>query len=77
MHEGLVEATRYPRNPLDVLAQQIVAMCTQDTWSVDELYATCRRAYNFDTLPRSLFDTTVRISPRWRCQFAGRRLSDP
>ena len=25
MHEGLVEATRYPRNPLDVLAQQIVA----------------------------------------------------
>ena len=26
MHEGAVEATRYPRNPLDVLAQQIVAM---------------------------------------------------
>ena len=26
MHEGLVEATRYPRNPLDVLAQQIVAI---------------------------------------------------
>ena len=26
MHDGRVEATRYPRNPLDVLAQQIVAM---------------------------------------------------
>ena len=26
MHQGLVERTRYPRNPLDVLAQQIVAM---------------------------------------------------
>ena len=26
MHDGAVEATRYPRNPLDVLAQQIVAM---------------------------------------------------
>ena len=26
MHEGAIEPTRYPRNPLDVLAQQIVAM---------------------------------------------------
>ncbi len=26
MHEGRIEATRYPRNPLDVLAQQVVAM---------------------------------------------------
>ncbi len=26
MHEGHIEATRYPRNPLDVLAQQIVAI---------------------------------------------------
>ena len=25
MHEGHIEATRYPRNPLDVLAQQLVA----------------------------------------------------
>ena len=30
MHEGLVEATRYPRNPLDVLAQQIVATVAMD-----------------------------------------------
>src|SRR6202043_2292093 len=29
MHEGLVEATRYLRNPLDVLAQQIVAIVAQ------------------------------------------------
>ena len=26
MHEGRVEATRYPHNPLDIAAQQIVAM---------------------------------------------------
>src|SRR5579871_6688591 len=26
MHEGAIESTRYPRNPLDVLAQQIVAI---------------------------------------------------
>ena len=32
MHEGKVESTRYPRNPLDVLAQQIVAIAGLDTW---------------------------------------------
>ena len=39
MHDGLIEHTRYPRNPLDVLAQQIVAMCALDEWPVDELAA--------------------------------------
>ena len=39
MLEGAIESTRVPRNPLDVLAQQIVAMCSQEPWSVDELYA--------------------------------------
>ena len=56
MLDGAIESTRVPRNPLDVLAQQIVAMCAQHPWSVDELYATCRRAYNFSGLPRSLFE---------------------
>jgi ATP-dependent Lhr-like helicase len=56
MLDGAIESTRVPRNPLDVLAQQIVAMCAQQVWSVDELYAVCRRAYNFASLPRSLFE---------------------
>jgi len=55
MLDGAIESTRVPRNPLDVLAQQIVAMCVQHPWAVDELYAACRRAYNFSNLPRSLF----------------------
>ena len=38
MRDGLVEEMRYPRNPLDVLAQQIVAMCAVDEWSVDDLH---------------------------------------
>src|SRR5690348_3283355 len=29
MHEGHIESTRYPRNPLDVLAQQLVAISAQ------------------------------------------------
>ena len=56
MLDGAIESTRVPRNPLDVLAQQIVAMCAQHAWSVDELYAACRRAYNFASLPRTLFE---------------------
>ena len=32
MHEGHIESTRYPRNPLDVLAQQIVAIVAQPPW---------------------------------------------
>ncbi|HET6319430.1 MAG TPA: helicase-related protein, partial [Chloroflexota bacterium] len=59
MLDGAIESTRVPRNPLDVLAQQIVAMCAVRPWSVDELYNTCRRAYNFATLPRSLFEGTL------------------
>ncbi len=37
MRAGLIEETHYPRNPLDVLAQQIVAMCAVDEWKVDDL----------------------------------------
>ncbi len=44
MHDGLIEHTKYPRNPLDVLAQQIVAMCALDEWAVDEVAALVRRA---------------------------------
>ncbi|MBA3907648.1 MAG: DEAD/DEAH box helicase, partial [Pseudonocardiales bacterium] len=50
MHEGLIEHTRYPRNPLDVLAQQIVAMCALDDWPADEVAALVRRAANFADL---------------------------
>ncbi len=56
MRAGAIESTRVPRNPLDVLAQQIVATCVEGPWRVDDLYALVRRAYTFATLPRSLFE---------------------
>src|SRR3954465_5450711 len=56
MHEGKVGSSRYPRNPLDVLAQQIVAMAGMDTWSVDELFAVIRRAAPFADLSRRIFE---------------------
>jgi ATP-dependent Lhr-like helicase len=56
MHEGRVEATRYPRNPLDVLAQQIVAMVGVDTWRVNDLLSTVRCAAPFASLSRQMFE---------------------
>ncbi|MFJ5234352.1 ATP-dependent helicase [Kitasatospora sp. NPDC088391] len=59
MRHGRIEALRVPRNPLDVLAQQLVAITALDTWDVDELLALCRRAAPFATLPQSAFDAVL------------------
>jgi ATP-dependent Lhr-like helicase len=56
MAEGAVEATFYPRNPLDVLAQQIVAISTEGTVAVEALFALIRSAAPFAELPRSSFE---------------------
>ena len=56
MISGSVEETFYPRNPLDVLAQQIVAIVGMDEIDVDGLYALVRRAAPFAELPRSSFE---------------------
>ena len=55
MREGSIEALRVPSNPLDVLAQQIVAMVALDSWQVDDLLALVRRAAPFASLPESAF----------------------
>ena len=59
MHEGAVEASRYPRNPLDIVAQQIVAMTSMDTWDVDDLFATIRAAAPFAELSRAVFEGVI------------------
>ncbi len=56
MHSGQVEATHYPRNPLDVLAQQIVAHVSIEPSTVDEIYDWVRGAAPFAELPRSAFE---------------------
>jgi ATP-dependent Lhr-like helicase len=51
MAMGKIEAVRYPRNPLDVLAQHVVAMVALEPWTVDELADVVRRAAPFAALP--------------------------
>ena len=52
MLEGAIEETTIPRNPLDVLAQQIVAICAEEEITVDELHELVRGAYPFSDLSR-------------------------
>ncbi len=59
MLDGKVEPTRFPRNPLDVLAQQIVAMCAMETWRVDDLHQTVRRAAPFAGLSREILEDVL------------------
>ena len=59
MRAGAIEALAIPANPLDVLAQQIVAMVSLDDWSVDDLEAVLRRAAPFATLTRGVLEAVL------------------
>ncbi|GEL45542.1 DEAD/DEAH box helicase [Cellulomonas hominis] len=50
MRAGQIEPVAVPQNPLDVLAQQVVAMVATEDWTVAELAAVVRRAAPFATL---------------------------
>jgi ATP-dependent helicase Lhr and Lhr-like helicase len=68
MREGAIEPTVVPRNALDVLAQQIVAIAAsaQDGASasdgsvgVDELHALVTRTHSYSELPRALLENVL------------------
>ena len=62
MREGKIETTVVPRNPLDVLAQQIVAMAASaedDVLSVDVLAALLARTYTYAELSRAQLENVL------------------
>jgi ATP-dependent Lhr-like helicase len=59
MRAGAIESMHYPRNPLDVLAQQIVAMVAMDSLTVDQIEELMRRAAPFSGLPRTALEATL------------------
>ncbi|HXW87320.1 MAG TPA: ATP-dependent helicase [Streptosporangiaceae bacterium] len=59
MRAGQIEELRMPRNPLDVLAQQIVAMTAMDDWNVGQLEQVVRRAAPFSGLTRPLLSAVL------------------
>ena len=59
MYEGAIESTSIPANPLDVLAQQVVAAVAVGPQDVDDLYATFRRAGPYRDLPRPSYEAVL------------------
>jgi ATP-dependent helicase Lhr and Lhr-like helicase len=59
MAGGAIESLRYPRNPLDVLAQHVVAMVALEPWTVRDVAELVRRAAPFAALPDSALHATL------------------
>jgi ATP-dependent Lhr-like helicase len=64
MREAQIETTVVPRNALDVLAQQIVAIAaaseqTEQPVNVDDLYALVTRTHSYAELPRTQFENVL------------------
>jgi ATP-dependent Lhr-like helicase len=56
IHQGELDRLIIPESPLDILAQQIVAVCAAEEWGEDELFALIRGAYPYRDLERKDFD---------------------
>jgi ATP-dependent helicase Lhr and Lhr-like helicase len=59
MREGLIEETKVVQNPLDVLAQQVVAIAAEEEIAVDDLYELVRLAYPFRELSRQQLENVL------------------
>lgn len=59
MRAGAIERLEMPRNPLDVLSQQVVAMAAMDDWPVPELAALVRRAAPFADLADTVLESVL------------------
>ena len=59
MQAGAIEETVIPRNPLDVLAQQIVAVAAEEEIAVDDLHELVRAAYPFADLSRQQLENVL------------------
>ena len=56
IRQGDLDRIQVPVSPLDILAQQIVAMCSCEDWDEGALYECVRRAYPYRELRREEYD---------------------
>ena len=61
IRRGELDHLEIPREPLDILAQQIVAAVACEEWSEESLYALVCRAYPYRDLSRATFDSVIRM----------------
>ena len=61
IRQGELDRIAIPEAPLDILAQQIVAMCAAEDWNEDELFRVVRRAHPYRDLPRADFEAVIEM----------------
>jgi ATP-dependent Lhr-like helicase len=59
--QGDLDRIQIPAAPLDILAQQIVAMCSCEDWDEDALFECVRRAYPYGELRREDYDRILEM----------------
>ncbi|HKP46131.1 MAG TPA: DEAD/DEAH box helicase, partial [Pyrinomonadaceae bacterium] len=73
VRRGELDRLEIPQQPLDILAQQIVAASAPEEWSEDQLFAMIRRAYPYRNLTREQFDSIIRMLAEGFSTKRGRR----
>jgi ATP-dependent helicase Lhr and Lhr-like helicase len=73
VRRGELDRLSIPEQPLDILAQQIVAMVAAEEWGEDELYARVRGAYPYRNLERKDFDEIIKMLAEGFSTKRGRR----
>src|SRR5438034_1304931 len=73
VRRGELDRLEIPEQPLDILAQQIVAAVAPEEWTEDALFETIRRAYPYRNLAREDFDAVVRMLSEGFTTRRGRR----
>ena len=71
--QGELDRIVAPEQPLDVLAQQIVAEVSAREWAADDLFAVCRGAWPYRALARAQFDAVVTMLAEGFSTARGRR----
>src|SRR5216683_5638817 len=61
IRQGDLDRIAISEAPMDILAQQIVAMCAAEDWNEDDLFRAVRRAYPYRNLARADFDEIVEM----------------
>ncbi len=61
IRQGDLDRIAIPEAPLDILAQQIVAMCAAEDWNATELFQAVGRAYPYRDLARAQFDEILEM----------------
>jgi len=72
IRQGDLDRIAVPEAPLDILAQQIVAMCAAEDWREDDLFQAVRRAYPYRNLGRADFEEIVEMLSEGMASARGR-----